>query len=118
MNDQPTLHNARHQLETQRYPYNRDAVRATGTAIWGVYAIWAGPSECLYIGKSEKSIQERLLDHLSSHETNRLLKAQVRIARDHLEYSYCPTDTPNWAHRLEQRLIQYYRPECNIQGND
>ena len=73
MSGQPTYRTARRRLETEREPHAEDAVSVLLTDGWGVYAIWSGPYECLYVGESAEgeSVKKRLLDHLSRQEPNR-----------------------------------------------
>ena len=117
MSGEPTYHTARHLLENERQNYNRDEVRALSADGWGVYAIWKGPYECLYIGKSAdgESVKTRLLAHLSPQErhSNRRLYDALYLNRDHVEFAACLTDSPEWATKLEDRLIKHYQPECN-----
>ena len=114
---EPTHHTARHRLENERQSYNQDAVQALSTDGWGVYAIWNGPYDCLYIGKSAEgeSVKTRLLAHLSPQERhkNRRLYDAIYLNRDHVEFAVCLTDSPEWATELEDRLIKHYQPECN-----
>ena len=118
MSGGPTYHTARHRLENECQSYNRDAVSALETDGWGVYAIWIGPYECLYIGMSAdgESVKTRLLAHLSPQErnSNRRLYDALYLNRDHVEFAVCLTDSPEWATKLENRLIKHYQPECNI----
>ena len=71
---------------------------------WGVYAIWIGPYDCLYIGKSAdgESVKTRLLAHLSPQErnSNRRLYNALYLNRDHVEFAVCLTDSPEWGHRI------------------
>ena len=117
MSGEPTFHTARHRLESERQSYHREAVRALPSDGWGVYAIWGGPHDCLYIGKSAvgESVKARLLAHLSPQERdrNRELYHTLYLDRDHVEFSFCLTDSPEWATQLEERLIKRYRPEHN-----
>ena len=117
MSGEPTYHTARHLLDSERQKYNRDEVRALSVDGWGVYAIWRGPYECLYIGKSAdgESVKTRLLDHLSPQErhSNRRLYDALYLNRDHVEFAFCLTDSSEWATKMEDRLIKHYQPECN-----
>lgn len=115
MTGEPTYHTARRRLETERQPYDRAAVNALSSNGWGVYAIWSGPYECLYVGKSAEgeSVKKRLLDHLSRQEPNRDLRRALYLNRDHAEFAVCLTDSPEWATELEDRLIKHYQPEHN-----
>lgn len=110
MTETPSFPAARHRLDTERRPYNRDAVRALAEDGCGVYAIWSGPDECLYIGKSGQgnSVKTRLLDHLSPQEKNRGLRNDLYLYRDDLEFAVCLTTSPEWADALETRLIDHY----------
>ncbi len=65
MTGEPTYHTARRRLETERRPYHRAGVNALAADGWGVYAIWGGTYECLYVGKSAagESVKKRLLAH-------------------------------------------------------
>ena len=115
---EPTYHTARHHLENERHPYTRETVRSLPSDGWGVYAIWNGPYECLYVGKSAdgESVQTRLLAHLSSQErhNNRQLYDAIYLNRDHVEFAVCLTDSSEWATELETQLIKHYQPKCNI----
>ena len=117
LSGEPTYHTARSRLEQARQSYCRDAVNALAADGWGVYAIWSGPYECLYIGKSAagESVKTRLLAHLSRQERrrNRCLYEALYLNRDRVEFAVCLTDSPQWATRLEQRLIKHYQPDCN-----
>lgn len=117
MYGEPTYHTARSRLEQERQSYNRDAVNALAADGWGVYAIWNGPYECLYIGKSAagESVKTRLLAHLARQERrrNRSLYEALYLSRDHVEFAVCLTDSAEWATQLEERLIKYYQPDCN-----
>ncbi len=114
---QPTYHTARDRLEHERQCYQRDVVSALPDDSWGVYAIWNGPYECLYIGMSAngESVRNRLLAHLSSQEKykNRKMYDALRLNRDHVEFAVCLTDSPEWATELEKQLIKHYQPPCN-----
>lgn len=114
---QPTEHTARSLLRTERRPYNRDEARAIAPDGHGVYAIWVGEYECLYIGKSEtgNSVRRRLLDHLLAQEPNRNLRHELYRSRDIAEFAYCLTDCQEWADELERRLIQHFDPIYNHQ---
>ena len=117
MSGTPTYHTARHRLENERRRYDRAGVRALPQDGYGVYAIWNGPYECLYIGKSAvgESVKARLLAHRSPQERrrNRRLYDALYLNRDHVEFAVCLTDGPEWATQLEERLIKHYQPECN-----
>ena len=117
MSDEPTFHTARHRLENERQSYNRDGVNALESDGWGVYAIWNGPYDCHYIGKSAdgESVKTRLLAHLSPQERhrNRKLYDALYLNRDHAEFAVCLTDSPEWATELEGQLIKHYQPEYN-----
>ena len=115
MNGEPTYHTARRRLETERQPYDRDTVSSLLSDGWGVYAIWSGPYECLYVGKSAEgeSVKQRLLHHLSRREPNRDLRRALHLNRDHAEFAVCLTDSLEWATELEDRLIKYYQPAHN-----
>ena len=119
MYGEPTYHTARHQLETRRHPYNRETVRNIPADGWGVYALWIGPYECIYIGKSAagESVKTRLLAHLSPQENrrNRPLRQTLYLNRDHAQFAICLTDTPQWATQLEAQLIHHYQPDHNNQ---
>ena len=113
MNDEPTFHTARRRLQLERARYNRPNVRQTPDDGFGVYAIWVGYYDCLYIGKSEVSVKERLLFHLSRQEDNSCLRRGLRSARDYAEFSICLTNSAEWADALETLLIQDLQPQCN-----
>lgn len=117
MYGEPTYPTARRRLATERGRYSKDAVRALAADGWGVYALWAGEYECLYIGKSAEgeSVKARLLSHLSRQERrrNRRLYDALYLNRDRVEFAVCLTDSAGWATELEERLIKHYQPECN-----
>ena len=113
MSDRPTFHTARRMLQLERAPYNRPNVRRMPEDGFGVYAIWVGYYDCLYIGKSEVSVKERLLFHLSAQEDNPCLRNELRSTRDYAEFSMCLTDSAEWADLLETHLIQDLQPRCN-----
>ena len=114
---EPTYHTARSRLEQARQPYNRATVNAMDADGWGVYAIWDGPYDCLYIGKSAagESVKSRLRAHLSRRERqhNRRLYEALYLSRDLVEFAVCLTDSAEWATALEERLIKHYQPEYN-----
>ena len=114
---EPSYHTARRKLEDERQPYNRKTVNALQMDGWGVYAIWGGPYECLYIGKSAfgESVKGRLQDHLSRQEPNPDLKRTLYLLRNDVEFAICLTGTAEWASNLEDRLIKHYQPQCNRQ---
>lgn len=115
MIDQPSYHTALHMLETERQPYKGGEVRKLPVDGPGVYAIWCGPYECLYIGKSAigESVKTRLGNHLSQQEPNPDLKRELHLCRDRAEFSICLTDSTEWATELEDRLIKHYQPKTN-----
>lgn len=117
MYGEPSYPTARHRLATERAGYRRDAVRALAADGWGVYALWSGEYECMYIGKSAEgeSVKARLLSHLSPQERrrNRRLYDALYLNRDHAEFAICLTDSAEWATELEARLIKHYQPEYN-----
>ena len=113
MSDEPTFHTARSRLRLERARYNRPTVRHIPNDGFGVYALWVGYYDCLYIGKSAVSVKERLLSHLSAQESNSCLRHRLRSARDYAEFSMCLTDSADWADALETYLIQDLRPKCN-----
>lgn len=114
---EPSYHTARSRLDDCRQPYNRATVNALPADGFGVYAIWGGPYECLYIGKSAagESVKRRLLAHLSREERrhNRPLYQALYLSQDLVEFAVCLTDSAEWATALEERLIKHYQPECN-----
>lgn len=117
MSGEPTFHTARHRLENERQSYHRNEVNALKANGWGVYAIWTGPYDCLYVGKSAdgRSVKTRLLAHLSPQErhSNRRLYDALYMNRDRVEFAACLTDSAEWATELEDQLIKHYQPECN-----
>lgn len=115
MSETPNFPLARHRLDTERQPYNLETVRALPEDGCGVYALWAGPDECLYIGKSDKgnSVKARLLAHLSPQEPNRELRQDLYRCRDDREFAVCLTAGAEWADELETRLIEHYDTKHN-----
>ena len=115
MTETPSFPLARHRLDTERMPYNRETVRALPQDGCGVYAIWADRDELLYIGKSDQghSVKARLLHHLSPQERNRELRQDLYRCRDDLEFAVCLTAGAEWADELETRLIDHYSTKHN-----
>ncbi len=113
MDDEPTFHTARHRLQTARVRYTRANVRALPNDGFGVYSIWSGYYDCLYVGKSEVSVKERLLYHLSAQEDNPCLRQELRTASDYAEFSMCLTSSAEWADELETLLIRDMDTKCN-----
>ena len=111
----PSYHVARRNLDVERHSYDRSTVNTMSCDGWGVYAIWGGPYECLYVGKSAQgeSVKNRLLYHLSRHEPNDCLRRTLYLLRSQTEFAVCLTDSAAWASQLERQLIRHFQPECN-----
>ena len=111
-----TAFTLKYQLQ-QRRPYTREEVRNLPSDRCGLYALWLTnyapeATECLYVGKSETSIRERLLSHLSS-ETNPSLRRELHLFRDRVEFSVAYTANAAETDSLETEVIRDWQPMTN-----
>lgn len=82
----------------------------------GVYRLSSkgtdGKFNVFYIGKSDKSLKERLKDHLSSSETNSCIKNGVK---KECRYRFACVTTQDERTALEEDQIKEWKPKCNTQ---
>ena len=107
-----------YRLEQERRPYRADLVRHLPQKRIGVYAVWlpsGGPEEfeCLYVGKSETCIRKRLLDHLKTDEPNPILRRELRLFSNVVEFSAVYTGSDDETDALETAAIRAWQPLAN-----
>ena len=104
----------RYQLERNRAPFKREAIRKLPIDRCSVYALWI-PGEiedaytCLYVGLSITCVQRRLLDHLS-YEENPELRKYLQMFKDLVTFSVAFTENAAETYLLETSVIQEYQP--------
>ena len=107
----------RYQLERNRRPFKREAIRELPIARCGVYALWI-PGEiedaytCLYVGLSITCVRRRLLDHLS-YEENPELRKYIQMFKDLVTFSVAFTENEAETQLLETSVIQEWQPITN-----
>ena len=82
----------------------------------GVYGFWRRESgRCIYIGKAEKSLRQRVKQEWDNSH-NPKLKSWIRCFGESLEICYLPVphDKIGRVDSLETRLIRIWNPETNI----
>ncbi len=102
-------------LGRDRRPFTREEVQRVEADRAGVYALWLPLEdwyECIYVGKSERCVRRRLLDHLS-RETNPDLRRLLRVFRDMAMFSAAYTESAEETDALETEVIQAWQPETN-----
>ena len=107
----------KYQLERDLRPYNGAEVRHLPKGRTGVYALWIpaefdGRHECLYVGMSEASVRQRLLQHLQN-ETNPELLRQLQLFRDIVMFSFAFTHGREETLALETAVIRDWKPATN-----
>lgn len=107
-----------YRLEREHRPYRSNIVRHLPRRRIGVYALWlpsGGPEEyeCLYVGKSETCIRQRLLDHLGDDEPNPILRRELQMFSNTIEFSVAYTDGDDETDALETATIQDWQPLAN-----
>lgn len=84
----------------------------------GIYYLYNDKKEIIYIGKSEKSIRQRLLQHLFSKQSIYLSEKEIdklQTKREKVKYfSFEEINKENIC-LTEIMLIQKYRPILNVQ---
>ena len=108
---------AKYRLERELQPFTREAVLQLPKNRCGLYALWLPTStedvpERLYIGESTTCVRRRLLQHLSDEE-NPELRRQLRMFRDHIQFSVVFTEGRQETLALETTLIRELQPETN-----
>lgn len=93
---------------------NSDSILRLTPKSSGVYIIWvslkSGGLNCRYVGQA-MNLEERLLSHLSSAESNSCLKENT----SQYVCKYCTAEVPRQNDRdgIELFLYQHYNPRCN-----
>lgn len=111
----------KHQLRNNLAPFNRQQVQKLPRRRTGVYAIWLPADDpehpqCIYIGMSEACLRTRLLNHLSS-ETNPMLRREMRMFRDIIQFSLAYTQGREQTLELESEIIRSWNPLTNRAHN-
>lgn len=112
------LFSVKYQLEHERKPFTREAIRAIPKQRCGLYALWlpTGTEEApdtLYVGQSSTCVRRRLLDHLSD-EANPELRRQLRMFRDLVQFSVAFTEGQQQTLELETLVIREWEPGTNV----
>lgn len=108
----------RHRLRRERRAYTAAEVRGLERDRPGVYALWlpsalaADEWECLYVGKSERCVRRRLLDHLGE-EANPVLRRALRDLGALAAFSAAYTASREETDELETAVIAEWRPRAN-----
>lgn len=108
----------RYRLRRERRRYTAAEVRTLERDRPGVYALWlpsaaaAGAWECLYVGKSERCVRRRLLDHLGE-EGNPGLRRALRDLGGVARFSAAYTASREETDALETAMIGEWRPTAN-----
>ena len=107
----------RYQLERNRAPFKREAIRKLPIDRCGVYALWIpGDIEdaytCLYVGLSITCVRRRLLNHFS-YEENPELRKYLQMFKDLVTFSVAFTENEAETHLLETSVIQEWQPITN-----
>lgn len=96
------------------YDYNSNNVENIVSNSSGNYMISVGLKEGgyrpIYVGKA-RELQTRLLDHLSSDETNKCLKE--RVGNKALYFRFCHASLEDDRQNIEHTLYKRYTPTCN-----
>lgn len=94
--------------------FNSENARRYVPTSAGVYLLWMklknGDWRCYYVGQAT-NLEERLLAHLSTSETNACIKNHV----DQHVNAYCYASVGKQSDRdgIEKYLYDTYKPECN-----
>jgi len=100
-----------------RHEYTEENVRTYAPVSAGVYRLIFyknGDSYIVfYIGKSDDSIERRLLEHLSTSEENTCIKNNLRDYTCFFRFISIATQAER--DRLEKQQINEYKPSCNSQ---
>ena len=112
-----TPFSVKYRLERERQPFTREAVLQLPKNRCGLYALWLPTGtedapERLYVGESMTCVRRRLLQHLSDEE-NPELRRQLRMFRDHIQFSVVFTEGRQETLALETTLIRELQPETN-----
>lgn len=95
-------------------PYDEQKVKLNAPESAGVYLIWVklqnGNWRCFYVGKAE-NLKERLLDHLSTSESNTCVKTNTGKFVCGFEYALVARKDDRSG--IEKYLYDHYKPECN-----
>ena len=107
----------KYRLERELQPFTREGLLQQPKDRCGLYALWLPTGtddapERLYVGESTTCVRRRLLQHLSDEE-NPELQRQLRMFRDHIQFSVVFTEGREETLELETKLIRELQPETN-----
>lgn len=95
---------------------SRENVSKYAVASPGVYILWKKVARyewsCFYIGQAQ-NLEQQLMEHISSTETNRYLKETIATSICGFQFSAIIKQPDRDA--IEQYLFDKYQPECNFQ---
>ena len=112
------LFSVKYQLEHERKPFTREAIRGLPKERCGLYALWLptgteNAPDTLYVGQATTCVRRRLLQHLSD-EANPELRRQLRMFRDLVQFSVAFTEGKQETLELETLVIREWEPETNV----
>lgn len=94
--------------------YTEEKVRRYVPTNAGVYLLWVklknGKWKCFYVGQAS-DLEDRLLDHLSTAETNKCIKNNV--SQYICGFEYAKVSRQSDRDGIEKFLYDYYKPKCN-----
>ena len=106
----------KYRLGREFQPFTRAVLLQLPKDRCGLYALWLPTGddapERLYVGESTTCVRRRLLQHLSDEE-NPELRRQLRMFRDHIQFSVVFTEGREETLELETKLIRELQPETN-----
>ena len=107
----------KYRLERELQPFTREVLLQLPKDQCALYALWLPTGtddapERLYVGESTTCVRRRLLQHLSNEE-NPELRRQLRMFRDHIQFSVVFTEGEQETLALETTVIRDWQPETN-----
>ena len=96
---------------SERYPFSRASLEGKGLNCPGIYIFWRNKI-CLYVGKSDRPIYDRLTEHWKSCH-NPDLKKWLDVFGKKIEFQWECWDKQIPLLRLEQKYIDHYGPITN-----
>ena len=95
---------------------NRENIQKFAPPSPGVFILWKKVAKyewaCFYVGQA-RNLVSKLIDHLSSTESNRYLKETISTALCGFQFSSISKQPDRDS--IEQFLFEKYQPECNVQ---
>lgn len=64
-----------------------------------------------YIGRSDASVKERLLQHISESEENLCIKINIKNLECY--FKFAPVDDQTERENIERTLYEHFKPRCN-----